>query len=72
MCCFQEHLNVFIGVYLSINIENFTNNLIHKESRLLCQLSKLLKSYVFPKGMTLSKDSRRRLSNHIRLLKWFG
>ena len=44
MRCFQEHLNVFIGVYLSINIENFTNNLIHKESRLLCQLSKLLKS----------------------------
>ena len=44
MCCFQEHLNVFIGVYLSINIENFTNNLIHKESRLFCQLSKLLKS----------------------------
>ena len=35
---------MFIGVYLSINIENFTNNLIHKESRLFCQLSKLLKS----------------------------
>ncbi len=38
----QEHLNVFFGVYLSINIENFTNN----NKLLFCQLSKLLKSYV--------------------------
>ena len=40
---FQEHLNVFFGVYLSINIENFTNN----NKLLFCQLSKLLKSEIF-------------------------
>ncbi|MDV2391257.1 hypothetical protein, partial [Vibrio cholerae] len=36
-------LECVVGVYLSINIENFTNN----NKLLFCQLSKLLKSKVF-------------------------
>ena len=47
----QEHLNVFFGVYLSINIENFTNN----NKLLFCQLSKLLKS---------NNSSKLSLQNH--------
>ncbi|MCD1213303.1 hypothetical protein, partial [Vibrio cholerae] len=35
-------LECVVGVYLSINIENFTNN----NNLLFCQLSKLLKSKV--------------------------
>ncbi|MEH0327518.1 hypothetical protein, partial [Vibrio mimicus] len=35
-------LECVVGVYLSINIENFTNN----NKLLFCQLSKLLKSKV--------------------------
>ncbi|AVH27435.1 hypothetical protein FKN08_24450 [Vibrio sp. 1-2 (7-a)] len=43
---FQEHLNVFLVVFINEYFENFTNN----NKLLFCQLSKLLKSYVSSQG----------------------
>jgi len=42
----QEHLNVFLVVFINEYFENFTNN----NKLLFCQLSKLLKSYVSSQG----------------------
>ncbi|ARR45865.1 hypothetical protein CAY59_00880 [Vibrio campbellii] len=47
---------VVLVFVIKTNIENFTIN----NKLLICQLSKLLKSYVSSQGSTFSKDFQRR------------